>query len=110
VRDDAGGAHYTPEPADTSAANLPEQLQRLVDVLAENVHDAWAATRLDEGWSYGEHVDDTRKKHPCLVPYAELSQQQQDMDRYVVVTTLSKMLALGCLVQPPRVTEEPTAS
>ena len=51
---------------------IPESLAGLIEDLAENVHDAWAATRLEQGWTYGPERDDKLKKHPCLVPYGDL--------------------------------------
>ena len=36
---------YIPRPVDTSAIDLPEELQQLVEQVAENVHEVWAHSR-----------------------------------------------------------------
>jgi hypothetical protein len=40
-------------------------------------HENWCRFKLDAGWRYGEVKDFDQKTHPCLVPYADLS----DADR-----------------------------
>ncbi|HTT54082.1 MAG TPA: RyR domain-containing protein [Streptosporangiaceae bacterium] len=102
MSDGPGEARYCPEPIDTSAVQLRGELRPLVEILAENAHDAWAATRLADGWSYGPHVDYLAKQHPSLVPYAQLSEADKDIDRNVVVAILSTALALGYEVRRPR--------
>jgi ryanodine receptor 2 len=86
---------YTPEPIDTSKITLHEELLELTEKIAENVHENWAKGRLEEGWSYGEKRDDAQKKTPCLVPYAELSENEKEYDRRTALETLKLIVALG---------------
>ena len=72
---------YTPEPMDLSSVDLPESLIQLSERIAENVHEVWAKARMDEGWTYGGKRDDIHKKHPCLVPYDELPEEEKEYDR-----------------------------
>ena len=60
---------YTPHLVDTSDVELSEELRMLTEELARNVHDIWAAGRMNDGWTYGPERDDTLKHHPCLVDY-----------------------------------------
>ena len=69
---------YTPEPMDLSSVDLPESLIQLSERIAENVHEVWAKARMDEGWTYGGKRDDIHKKHPCLVPYDELPEEEKE--------------------------------
>ena len=62
---------YEPSPIDVSKIELPDALLDLTELIAENVHDVWAAKRLADGWTYGEERDDELKQTPCLVPYSE---------------------------------------
>ncbi len=55
-----------------------------VEKLALIEHDRWSADRSLAGWVYGPERDNTRKIHPQLVPYAELSKAMKDLDRYAV--------------------------
>lgn len=70
-----------PHPLDTSNIVLPEEITALVELLAANNHDIWAAERIDQGWTYGEKRDDGKKETPCLVPYEELPESEKDYDR-----------------------------
>ena len=38
---------YKPKIVDTSSIELPEQLMLLAEQMAENVHEIWAATRIE---------------------------------------------------------------
>jgi hypothetical protein len=92
---------YRPAPIDTSAAPLSPELHALTERLAENAHDIWAAQRLADGWTFGPKRDDAAKKHPCLVPYAELPDSEKQYDRIAALGTLRAILALGYRILPP---------
>ena len=87
--------NYIPSPADTSGITLPNELGPLVEKMAENVHDEWAKTRIEQGWTYGETRDDANKKHPCLVPYDELPEDEKVYDRNTAISTLKLIISMG---------------
>lgn len=80
--------NYVPQPIDTSDVRLPEDLDELVERLAENVHEVWAQSRMDQGWAYGPERNDVLKHHPCLVPYDELPEVEKAYDRDTALGTL----------------------
>jgi ryanodine receptor 2 len=86
---------YCPKPLDASEIKLPPELLELTERLAANVHDIWAAARLDEGWKYGPERSDERKEHPCLVPYSELPENEKEYDRQTAMETLKVIGLLG---------------
>ncbi|GLD99485.1 hypothetical protein PINS_up008204 [Pythium insidiosum] len=85
---------YRPLPIDTSKVELPPRLLRLVDLLSENAHEVWAKGRMDEGWTYGPARDDGNKKHPCLVPYIFLTDEEKEYDINIAKETLKTLLAM----------------
>lgn len=87
--------NYTPHPIDTSDVNLPEELKELAERIAENVHEVWSAGRMADGWTYGGQRDDAAKKHPCLVPYSNLTEDEKDYDRRTSQETVKLILKLG---------------
>ena len=87
--------HYTPSPIDTSDVKLPKELERLVEQISKNVHDVWAKGRLEQGWSFGPIRDDKLKQSPCLVPYADLPEDEKDYDRNTSLETLRVLIKLG---------------
>ena len=90
---------YTPAPMDLSSVDLPESLIQLSERIAENVHEVWAKARMDEGWTYGEKRDDIHKKHPCLVPYDELPEEEKEYDRNTAMNTIKMVKKLGFRIE-----------
>ena len=90
---------YDPEPLDTKAIELPDDLKQLLERLAENTHDVWARQRMANGWTWGPHRDDAAKKNPCLVPYAELPESEKVYDRQTAGEVLKAILKLGYKVR-----------
>lgn len=86
---------YQPQPLDTSNIELPAEILALREVLAGNAHEVWAAQRVADGWTWGAERDDTRKKHPCLVPYADLPESEKAYDRNAAMETLKAIRAAG---------------
>lgn len=47
---------------------------------AEQSHENWLAEKLADGWSYGPTKDVPNKRHPCIMPYRELPEDQRIKD------------------------------
>ena len=90
---------YKPNPINTEAVKLPDELIELTERIAENVHENWAVGRIAEGWTYGERRDDTKKTTPCLVPYSELPESEKEYDRNTAIQTLKIIVALGYKIE-----------
>ena len=86
---------YIPKPIDMSGVKLPKELEQLVEQMAKNVHEVWAETRINQGWTYGEQRNDELKTHPCLIPYEELSEEEKEYDRNSSIGTLKLIMKLG---------------
>lgn len=86
---------YIPNPMDTQDILLPNELNSLVEEMSKNVHEVWAQTRIAQGWTYGEERNDAEKKHPCLVPYEDLSEEEKTYDRNTSQETIKLILKLG---------------
>lgn len=91
--------NYNPSPVDTTNISLPNELNPLVEQMAENVHEEWAKTRIEQGWTYGEKRDDANKKHPCLVPYDELPENEKVYDRNTAISTLKLIISMGFSIE-----------
>ena len=87
---------YIPQPIDTKDVELPEELKALAEQMAKNVHEIWAETRIVQGWTYGPERNDAKKKHPCLIPYEELPEEEKVYDRNTSIETLKFILKVGC--------------
>lgn len=86
---------YTPKPLNTDDISLPPELIELQELLAENVHEHWAAQRTADGWTYGEKRDDLNKTTPCMVPYHDLPESEKIFDRNTASETLKAIIKLG---------------
>lgn len=91
--------NYNPKPIDTSDIVLTDDLNELVEQMAENVHDIWAQSRMQQGWTYGPERNDELKHHPCLIPYGELPEVEKNYDRDTAVETLKLILKLGFKIE-----------
>lgn len=87
--------NYVPQPMDTTDVQLPEELNVLVEEMAKNVHEVWARSRIEQGWSYGSERNDVLKHHPCLIPYEQLPEVEKAYDRDTALGTLKLICKLG---------------
>lgn len=63
-------------------------MKGLMEEMARHVHEEWMRRRLSEGWRLGAVRDDSRREHPCLVPYDELPESEKEYDRATALETL----------------------
>ncbi|CAN0250954.1 unnamed protein product [Lampetra fluviatilis] len=89
---------FTPVPVDTTQIVLPPNLERIRDKLAENIHELWATTKIEIGWTYATARDDNRRLHPCLVDFHKLPEPERNYNLQMSTETLKTLLALGCHV------------
>lgn len=86
---------YYPCPANLDNIELPSTLDELIEQIAENVHDLWAKSRIDEGWTCGPERNDEKKTHPCLVSYNQLPEIEKDYDRNTAINSIKLVIKLG---------------
>nr|KAF6411638.1 ryanodine receptor 1 [Rousettus aegyptiacus] len=89
---------FVPCPVDTVQIVLPPHLERIREKLAENIHELWALTRIEQGWTYGPVRDDNKRLHPCLVNFHSLPEPERNYNLQMSGETLKTLLALGCHV------------
>lgn len=85
--------HILPPVSGAGETMLTEEIKQLIDVIAENAHDIWAADRMKEGWTCGS--DSNSKQNPFLKPYSELTEEQQRWDRDTVEHAITFLLKRG---------------
>lgn len=90
---------YTPHPISTDDIELSKDILELSELIAENVHEVWTASRMSEGWTYGKERNDSLKQHPCLIPYNELPEIEKDYDRNTAMQTLKLIQKLGYTIK-----------
>ena len=56
-------------------------VETALEQMAEAEHEGWMAHRAAHGWTHGVTRDDNAKKHPSMVPYAELPETEKEKDR-----------------------------
>ena len=55
-----------------------------IDRMSEIEHERWVEERVAQGWRLGPARDDANRLHPDLVPWDELPERQQDINRHLV--------------------------
>ncbi|MFZ5353315.1 MAG: RyR domain-containing protein [Bacillota bacterium] len=88
-----------PNPINTDEIVLSDEIKELLELLAENVHNIWSQGRIKEGWTYGPERNDSKKEHPCLIPYENLPENEKQIDRNTSEQTLKAIIALGYKVE-----------
>ena len=78
---------------------MSDELLDLTEQLAENVHDVSAESRMKQGWTYVKERNDGAKQHPCLVPYADLSEQEKQYDRDTAMNTIKMIVKAGFVIK-----------
>ena len=86
---------YEPQPINLDTIPLGEDLNELIEAIAENAHDIWALARMKEGWTYGPVRDDAKKQHPDLIPYSALPDSEKEYDRRIALDTIKLVKKLG---------------
>ena len=102
-------ATWQPRPIDTSAEamrrrglgeDLLAETFAAAELLAINVHEEWSLMHIDQGYTYHPRRDDGAKRHPCLVPYNQLSEEDKEWDRVTSQETLKASMMLGYTITP----------
>jgi len=86
---------YNPQPINLDNIPLGDELNELIEAIAENAHDVWAIARMKEGWTYGPVRDDAKKQHPDLIPYSALPDSEKEYDRQMAKNTIKLVRKLG---------------
>ena len=64
------------------------------DIKPHQSHQSWMDMKLADGWTYGPEKNPELKTHPCIVPYADLSEEQRQKDQ-IFLGVCSQMAAKG---------------
>ena len=67
--------------APTGPAVAPDTLESRMETLAAAEHDGWMAHRAANGWTFGEKRDAAARRHPSMIPYADLPETEKEKDR-----------------------------
>lgn len=62
----------------------------LAGMTPEMLHISWMKKKIEQGWVCGLLKDETKKTHPCLVPYSDLPEAQKKKD-YIFQTTILEL-------------------
>lgn len=90
---------YNPQPINTSAVQLNNDLNSIVQKFSEHYHDAWASKKLENGWQHGDSWTDSQKTHPRLKPYNMLNDYEKERYKEPVRESLKALLALSWSVE-----------
>lgn len=96
---DKGSKVYEPHPINLDEIELNSDIENLIEPIAENLHDIWAQSRMDEGYRYGPENNSDPDKGPLtnkdLRPYSELPDSEKEYDRKMAIGTLKLAVRLG---------------
>jgi hypothetical protein len=78
---------------------LPDDIVEQYAILE---HKDWEDGKLRFGWKYSPVRNDAERLHDCLIPWAELPENQKEKDRYTArnVVKLAKLAGMKVIRQP----------
>ena len=88
-------------PSTLPAATALGIIEASHELLAEAEHDGWRAYKHRDGWSHGPVRDDAARRHPCLVQYDALSEEDKEKDRNSVRHYPDIVELAGCRIVWP---------
>lgn len=56
----------------------------LLEELAEAEHNGWMVERMLDGWRFDRKRVDENKRHNCLIPYSQLTEDIKSFDRWTI--------------------------
>lgn len=71
---------HSPDWQKSSAVDGVRHLQENPLVTPRELHENWMRDKQEDGWAYGDYKDPDRKKHPCMIPYQDLPQDDKVKD------------------------------
>ena len=92
---------YKPAPLDLTHINLNPEIEELIEYLAENAHNVWAAERIKKNWTYGLTDDYTRKRSSHLVSYKYVDETIKKANVDTASETVKTLMAYGYIFEPP---------
>ena len=96
---------YNPCPINLDDVELDDNLNDLLEAIAENAHDVWALERIKQGYVYAPENNSDPTKGPLtnkdLRPYSELPESEKDYDRKMATATLKLAQRLGFKIVRP---------
>jgi RyR domain len=66
------------------------------------VHEVFCQPLRARGYQWGPQTDEARKTHSALKPYAELPEEEQELNRGNVRDIPRKLARLGYVMRPAR--------
>lgn len=93
-----GDKVYEPHPINLDDIEIDDDLDELIDPIAENLHDVWAQDKLQQGVRYGP-LDKNGHEQPgfshYLIPYSQMPDHEKQKDIISARQTLKLLKRLG---------------
>lgn len=93
-----GDKVYEPHPINLDGIDIDDDLNELIEPIAENLHDVWAQDKLQQGVRYGP-LDENGYEQPgfnhYLVPFSQMPDHEKQKDIISARQTLKLLKRLG---------------
>lgn len=73
--------------------------KKLMEDIAEAVHNAWMKGRTGEGWVYGPVKNVEKREDPNIRPYADIPESEKEYDRNTAKAVISTLLEKGYRIE-----------
>jgi len=78
-------------PTQLPAVTIKAEKNSLIERMAELEHERWMAERRINGWTFSKERCNSRRLHPDLIPYEQLSDESKSYDRQMITSLIEMM-------------------
>lgn len=87
---------WRPTPIDTEGVKTPATIKdSWIEGVAEDSHEVWAKDMVEDGWTWGHHIDSSGRRHHKLLPWSFLTEPQKSLYRSFVKELVRSVVAFG---------------
>ena len=54
------------------------------ETTSAEIHEEWVRLKKEQGWTFGFEKNETRKTHPCILPYERLPEFEKTKDKLFI--------------------------
>ncbi len=91
--------HWVEDEKQAPKAKIPYDLIEIIDDLAKASHEAWKKQREEEGWQYGQEVDNALKTNPHMKKWKDLSEEKKKYARNEARVFIRALLQSGFQIE-----------
>ncbi|KAI3389454.1 hypothetical protein SNEBB_011471 [Seison nebaliae] len=97
-------------PINVENISLTSSMSHIVTIFGQQQHDIWCQVQMENGWNFGDILNETERQHPNLVHYNRLNEKIRNDYEYIALLGLKVMMKIGWRLEKTGGGEMPNVS